>query len=62
MSFDTWHVPAFSCPPPPYSSIKAPIFVCDVRLRIYLPVANTVFWFFRPHSTWIEMFVSGNSA
>jgi hypothetical protein len=21
MSFDTWQVPAFSCPPPPYSSI-----------------------------------------
>ncbi|MNR65329.1 hypothetical protein D3C85_1883250 [compost metagenome] len=58
----TWQVPAFSCPPPPYSSISAPILVLEVRFRIDLPVANTVFWFFRPHSTWMEILVSGYMA
>ncbi len=62
IALSTWQVPAFSCPPPPYSSIRLPIFVFDERFRIDLPVANTVFWFFSPHNTWIEIFVSGNSA
>ena len=38
--------------PPPYSSIRAPMLVRDARVRIDLPVANTVFWLRKPHSTW----------
>ena len=44
------------------ASISSPTSVLDERSRIDLPVAKTVFCFFNPQSTWIEMFVSGYSA
>ena len=34
----------------------------EVRLRIDLPTANTVFCLRSPHRTWIEMLHCGNSA
>ena len=61
-SLSTWQVPAASWPPPPWASISSPTLVRDARLMIDLPVAKTVFCCLRPHSTWIEMFVSGYSA
>src|SRR3954449_11235495 len=61
-SLATWQVPAASWPPPPYWSISSPTLVFELRSRIDLPVANTVFCWRRPQSTWIEMLHSGNSA
>src|SRR5579872_283980 len=62
LSASIWQVPAASWPPPPYLRHSAPMLVFEVRFRIDLPIANTTFWFARPHITCIEMLVSGNSA
>ena len=40
----------------------APMSVLELRSRIDLPVASTVFCFFSPHITWMEMLHAGKSA
>ena len=58
-SYETWHVPTWKCPPPPYFSIKAPTFVLHVLFKTLCPTAIGQFILPLPSTTQTDTFWSG---